>query len=168
MLPYHYGEITKEEFARRTFEGMPDPWGKNVEFDSLSQSDKDRIYMDKFKRFVREDPGTFLRVMLCKSIEFWQMPGAIALATKPPPPHAQLTRVVGWLTWTPLCLLTVLGLLRLRWTTTGIYLAWIGLAFVTNVWFTAFLRYRFASGVDNLMIVIAAIYLARFLDEQVQ
>ena len=47
----------------------------------------------------------------------------------------------------------------------GLYLAWIALAFVISVWFTCLLRYRFATGVDNLMIVIGAVYLAQFLKE---
>ena len=101
-------------------------------------------------------------------IHFWAPPGSFAVNTwSTQMSLRRLTRWAAWLVYTPVALLAVCAIVekayRRDFEPLAAYVACIAMVFVSNVWFTAILRYRLGGAVDNLMLVMAAVFLANRL-----
>jgi 4-amino-4-deoxy-L-arabinose transferase-like glycosyltransferase len=161
---YLDGKMSAAEFLGR-IDGETYPlWDQSVPWKI-----KNGAYLAAVKRYLREQPGDALHLMVYRTIKFWQIPGLSTVRT-----HSMWQKemfavvAVGLVSYVPIALLTMWCLfctIRHRcWNQYGIYFLWIAWAFLTNVWFSSTItRYRFASAVDALMILIVAVFLTRRL-----
>lgn len=159
---YFEGKITGEQFNAHIFGVVPDP--------SLPSAEKDKYYGQAFNDFWQKDPKGFVSLLAYKAVKFWQIPGVTTLKTEPKSPRYRwAVYAIGFVSYVPLAILGVLGIVdftrRRAFGHLALYLSWIFWAMAVNVWFTAIIRYRFATAVDALLILIAAAFLARFTDE---
>ncbi len=131
---------------------------------------KNQAYRAAFAQFVTENPGASFKLMIYRTIKFWQIPGLSSIRTEPEHvSHAWLVILVGCLSYVPLAAITIWAIVwMLRHRQIGeiaVYLLWILVGFGTNIWFSSTItRYRFAAGVDELMMVIAAVFMAKLLE----
>jgi hypothetical protein len=102
-----------------------------------------------------------LHLLALKVVKFWQVPGFSALTTNPSVKSLRwIIVIVGYAAYLPIVVLSLLSIVfyervgRIR--EIGIYLVWIALTFASYIWFPAVTRFRFAGGVDNLMILLSA------------
>ena len=108
--------------------------------------------------------------MIYRTMRFWQIPGLSSIRTEPEHvTHPWLVILVGCLSYVPLAAITVWAILWMlrhrRFGEIAIYLLWILVGFGTNIWFSSTItRYRFAAGIDELMMVISAVFMATLLE----
>jgi 4-amino-4-deoxy-L-arabinose transferase-like glycosyltransferase len=158
-VSYYRGELSSQEFTARFIADIRP---------EMTRAERDKVYSDSLRRFFREQPGEVLRLLAYKTVRFWMPPGFTSVTTDNWSRSAQwLILLVGFCSYTPIALLAAGALLRVRrwadWNRIAIYVGWIALAFATNVWFTSILRYRFAEGVDAMLIVLASLTAADWL-----
>jgi len=128
-----------------------------------TQKEADRIYLAAVRRFFLEQPRQALTTVAYKAVKFWQVPGFTALATEPEQrPLKWVIIGAGLLSYLPIALLSLWAVVwswrHQQLGQFGLYLAFAAATFATNVWFPAMVRYRFSGAVDEVMIVIAAVF----------
>jgi hypothetical protein len=153
LIDFHEGRICKAEFDERL---------QAVAAGCASATACDTRYREAMYRFWREQPGLAMKTILYKTVQFWQMPGATTLKTTPEAQRYRLeVLMLGWLFWVPLLVLCtaaiVLLVYRGRFHQVRLYSALILMAYVTHIWGASVTRYRYASGVDALMMIITAL-----------
>ena len=161
VAEYLDGSLSSQDFLNEIDSRTYGLWDNSV-----SWKEKNRAYKAAVRQFIQENPMAFARLMVYRTVKFWQIPGLSTVRTTPDKRnHFKPVIIVGCLSYVPLAVVTLVGVAVLgrkrKLDLIGIYLIWIVVAFVTNVPFSSTItRYRFASGIDDLMILIAAIYLA--------
>jgi len=157
MKDYLGGKMSDDDIGRRMRAVIP--------ADAGTQGQKDKAVLSALWRFITTEPKSELRLLAFKTVQFWQIPGVTALSTERS--VASLRRVilmVGFSTYVPLVILSVLSVLShiraRRIDDIAVYLGWILLTFLSYIWFPAVNRFRFAGGLDNLMIILSAIYVS--------
>ncbi|MFZ0758601.1 MAG: glycosyltransferase family 39 protein [Candidatus Sulfotelmatobacter sp.] len=153
---YSVGKMSADDIGRRLRAVIPP--------DADTEAQKDKAMMSALRQFVVAQPVSELRLLAFKTIQFWEIPGMTARATDPSVKSLRSVIIlVGCFTYVPIALLAGLSVIYHIQTRQvnriGIYLAWIVLTFISYVWFPAVTRFRFAGGLDNLMIVLSAAYL---------
>jgi len=131
----------------------------------LSPAEKNAAYRAAAFRFFREQTGEALRVLACKTVKFWQIPGTSTVATTPSARKFKWAVIaIGCISYVPVAIGCGWGIIYL--TPRGalgriaFYLTWIGIAYLTSIGGASVTRYRFLNGVDCLMIVIFVTALA--------
>jgi 4-amino-4-deoxy-L-arabinose transferase-like glycosyltransferase len=161
-ISYSEGQMSSQEFTAHFFAGIRP---------EMTRPERDKVYWDSLRSFFREQPGEVLRLLKYKTVRFWMPPGFTSVKTDNWSRSMRfLILLTGLCSYAPVALLAAWAVVRVRrwadWNRIAIYVVWIAVAFVTNIWFTAILRYRFAECVDAMMILLASLSMADWLSRQ--
>lgn len=132
------------------------------------QRARDRAYLAATKRFFCDTPADALRLLAYKTMAFWQIPGLGATRTSAEVRRwSWLVILVGSVSYIPLLFLRVWAVAsKVTKRRSGeiwlyvLYVSWIAITYASSIWFPAVTRYRFAGAVDELMIILAAAFIA--------
>jgi 4-amino-4-deoxy-L-arabinose transferase-like glycosyltransferase len=133
--------------------------------EAATQPEKDRAVLSAMRHFILTNPAKELRLVAFKIVKFWQIPGLSAAVTTPSIKSLRWVIVfVGYAAYLPIVVLSLLSIVFYvragRINEIGIPVGWIALTFSSYIWFPAVTRFRFAGGVDNLMILLSAALVA--------
>ena len=166
---YLDGRMSSQDFLRRLDESTYPLWDQSVPWPRKNQA-----YRAAVMQFIRYQPAAFYRLMIYRTVKFWQIPGLSSIRTE----RQRITRpwaviLVGFLSYVPLAVITVWAvfwMLRHRqFGDIAVYVLWIVIAFGSNIWFSSTItRYRFATGIDELMIVISAVFMGALVKAPVE
>jgi 4-amino-4-deoxy-L-arabinose transferase-like glycosyltransferase len=156
MADHLIGKIPDEEIAHRLRAVIPG--------DGASQAQQDKAAMSAMWEFIRAHPRSELQLLALKTVKFWEIPGTTAIAVDRVAKSLRwVILLMGCVNYLPIALLSLLSVIFYvrsgQTNEIALYLAWIALTFVSYVWFPAVTRFRFAGGLDNLMIVMSAAFL---------
>jgi len=137
---------------------------------SVPWARKNQAYRAAVVQFIRQQPGAFFSLTIYRSVKFWQIPGLTSMRRgRQYVDRRWVVILVGCLSYVPLAVVTVWAILQMlrhrRFENIAVYVLWIVIAFGSNVWFSSTItRYRFAAGIDELMMVISAVFMATLLE----
>jgi 4-amino-4-deoxy-L-arabinose transferase-like glycosyltransferase len=152
------GEMSHEEFNANIYRdcSMAEPYSR-----------KNQVFGQHIKDFIRQEPGKFLSLLCYKTFRFfavppgWSNPGAnripwLVLAAGCCYLLVLAAAVAGlWLAWRRHCLKMFVP-----------WLLWIGFAYAANIWFDAVVAYRFKTGAETCLLLIAAWLLATLSEKR--
>lgn len=156
------GDIGAAEFSARIF--------KDCNPSTAAFAEQNRVFRGAIVDFVQSDPGGFVSLMGYKTFRFFLVPPGW---THSHTGSKLVTHFGGrgrWLVWAAgaIYLLVVAGAAAALWRVgrlrclvlLGPLLLWILFAYAANVWFDAVVAYRYKSGAETCLLLLAAWYLA--------